>query len=48
MHDASPKSKSHLKLIRNIVALFVILWLVGAHWYIDIYLYSRESLSAGD
>ena len=43
MHDASPKSKSHLKLIRNLVALFVILWLVGAHWYIDIYLYSRTS-----
>ena len=43
MQDASSKPKSHLKLIRNLIALFVILWLVGAHWYVDIYLYSRSS-----
>ena len=43
MQDASPKSKSHLKLVRNLITLFIILWLVGAHWYIDIHLYSRAS-----
>lgn len=43
MQDAPSNSKSHLKLLRNLIALFVLLWLTGAHWYFDIHLYSRSS-----